>query len=48
MDAVAGEVRAAAGAALDFACRAAGRDFSRQEWRESIGDIPYVDPCPSD
>jgi WD40 repeat protein len=33
-------------AAIDFACRAAGRDLTTQEWRDSFGARPFQDPCP--
>ena len=34
--------------ALDLACRAAGRDLTTEEWRDSVGDLPYQDVCPGD
>lgn len=35
-------------AAIDFACRAAGRDMTGDEWRALFGDRPFVDPCPAE
>ena len=32
--------------ALAFACRAAGRDLTREEWTEHFGDLPYRETCP--
>ena len=32
--------------ALDFACEAAGRDFTDEEWRQQFGDRPYEETCP--
>jgi WD40 repeat protein/DNA-binding SARP family transcriptional activator len=33
------------GPALAFACRAAGRDLTQQEWTDSFGDRPYRPTC---
>jgi hypothetical protein len=32
-------------AAVDFACRAVGRNFTEAEWREHFGDLPQVQLC---
>ena len=32
-------------AAVDFACRAVGRNFTGAEWREHFGDLPQVPLC---
>ena len=32
--------------ALQLACRAAGRDLTRQEWQDNFGDRPYQETCP--
>jgi WD40 repeat protein len=31
--------------ALEFACRAAGRELTREEWRDTFGDLPYQEVC---
>lgn len=31
--------------AIEFACRAAGRELSEEEWRDSFGDLPYREVC---
>ena len=33
-------------AALDYACRVAGRDLTRQEWEDAFGDRSYRETCP--
>ena len=33
--------------ALDYACRLAGRDFTRAEWRENFGERAYEETCPA-
>jgi hypothetical protein len=35
-----------ADAAVDFACRVAGRDLSAVEWRDAFGDRPVRSVCP--
>ncbi|HCB06297.1 MAG TPA: hypothetical protein DEQ43_19020 [Nocardioides bacterium] len=36
-----------AAAAVDYACRVAGRDLTRQEWSDAFGgDVPYRRTCP--
>lgn len=32
--------------AVEFACRAVGRDLTRAEWTEHFGDLPYRETCP--
>ena len=32
--------------AVEFACRAVGRDLTREEWTENFGDLPYRETCP--
>ncbi|WP_165821008.1 BTAD domain-containing putative transcriptional regulator [Nocardioides gansuensis] len=32
--------------AIEFACAAAGRDFTQAEWREHFGDLPFRETCP--
>jgi len=32
--------------AVEFACRAVGRDLTRDEWAEHFGDLPYRETCP--
>jgi DNA-binding SARP family transcriptional activator/WD40 repeat protein len=32
--------------AVDFACRAVGRDLTREEWAEHFGDLPFRETCP--
>ena len=32
--------------ALEFACRVAGRDFTKEEWADHFGDRPYQHVCP--
>ena len=32
--------------AVEFACRAVGRDLTRAEWAEHFGDLPYRETCP--
>jgi DNA-binding SARP family transcriptional activator/WD40 repeat protein len=32
--------------AIEFACRAAGRDFTPEEWAEQFGDRPFQETCP--
>ena len=32
--------------AIDYACRAAGRDLTAEEWRENFRDRPYRKTCP--
>ena len=32
--------------AIEFACRAVGRDLTREEWTENFGDLPYRETCP--
>jgi WD40 repeat protein len=34
--------------AVDFACRAAGRDFTEAEWRQQFGSRPYEPTCPDE
>ena len=31
---------------VDFACRAVGRDLTREEWAEHFGDLPFRETCP--
>jgi WD40 repeat protein len=33
--------------AVEFACRAAGRDLTEAEWRDHFGSLPYRTPCAS-
>jgi WD40 repeat protein len=33
--------------AIDFACRIAGRDLTKAEWRENFGDRPYQETGPT-
>jgi WD40 repeat protein len=33
--------------AIDFACKIAGRDLTKAEWRENVGDRPYHQTCPA-
>lgn len=33
--------------AVEFACRAVGRDLTREEWTENFGDLPYRETCPA-
>jgi WD40 repeat protein len=33
--------------AIHFACRIAGRDLTKAEWRENFGDRPYQETCPT-
>ena len=32
--------------AVEFACRAVGRDLTREEWTEHFGDLPFRATCP--
>jgi DNA-binding SARP family transcriptional activator/WD40 repeat protein len=32
--------------AVEFACRAVGRDLTLEEWREHFGDLPFRETCP--
>ena len=32
--------------AVEFACRAVGRDLTREEWTEHFGDLPFRETCP--
>jgi WD40 repeat protein len=32
--------------AVAFACRAVGRDLTREEWGEHFGDLPFRETCP--
>jgi DNA-binding SARP family transcriptional activator/WD40 repeat protein len=32
--------------AVEFACRAVGRDLTRGEWAEHFGDLPFRETCP--
>jgi WD40 repeat protein len=32
--------------AVEFACRAVGRDLAREEWTEHFGDLPFRETCP--
>ena len=32
-------------AAVDYACRVAGRDLTHQEWTDAFGDVPYRSVC---
>ncbi|HSF37083.1 MAG TPA: BTAD domain-containing putative transcriptional regulator [Nocardioides sp.] len=32
--------------AVEFACRAVGRDLTREEWTENFGDLPFRETCP--
>jgi hypothetical protein len=32
--------------AIEFACRAVGRDLTREEWTEHFGDLPFHETCP--
>jgi DNA-binding SARP family transcriptional activator/WD40 repeat protein len=32
--------------AVEFACRAVGRDLTREEWAEHFGDLPFRAACP--
>lgn len=32
--------------AVDFACRAVGRDLTREEWAEHFGDLAFRETCP--
>jgi WD40 repeat protein len=32
--------------AIDFACRAAGRDFTEAEWSRHFGGRPFAETCP--
>ncbi|WP_299922429.1 BTAD domain-containing putative transcriptional regulator [uncultured Nocardioides sp.] len=32
--------------AVEFACRAVGRDLTREEWTENFGDLAYRETCP--
>lgn len=32
-------------AAIEHACRVAGRDLAEQEWRDSFGDLPFGSTC---
>lgn len=34
------------GSAVEFACRAVGRDLTREEWTEQFGDLPFRETCP--
>jgi WD40 repeat protein len=34
------------GSAVEFACRAVGRDLTRTEWTEHFGDLPFRTTCP--
>ncbi len=34
--------------AVDVACRAAGRDLTREEWAEAFPDRPYQSVCPQE
>ncbi|MEO5665311.1 MAG: BTAD domain-containing putative transcriptional regulator [Nocardioides sp.] len=31
--------------AIEFACRAAGRELTEAEWRDAFGDLPHQDVC---
>jgi hypothetical protein len=32
--------------AVEFACRAVGRDLTSAEWTEHFGDLPFRETCP--
>jgi hypothetical protein len=32
-------------AAVEFACRAAGRDLTEEEWRDILPDRPFDETC---
>ena len=33
--------------AVEFACQAAGRDLTEEEWRSNFGSLPYHSTCPN-
>ena len=33
--------------AVKFACQAAGRDLTEEEWRSDFGSLPYHSTCPN-
>ena len=34
-------------AAIDFACRLAGRDLTQAEWQQTFGGRPWQPTCPA-